>query len=807
MLCSGVPLKCLRGDCFAGTASRHRGWQWFAAFRWVAAVLGGVLWCAAAVYAAGGGSSGNGLDSLHRQLTRIEGRLTRGEGSGSQLAGWVIDVRSVRSHADSCVSDASRNIAEISRDLSGPMRIRRGEVLQITKERELLRQQRLSLQDRLADCRKLGADAGRVMLLIGQRQRALLAAQFFGRGPALASLLRDNLAMLSAWSGATEVHLSQHSGLDQLTAPQIWALGLIAVAAVVTGMLLLRYLLHWAGVRSWGGGFSGAFGLSLTASTARYLPQLLVAAAIAAVLWAATGAIVPPPLISLAAYGLPAYFLALWCIRMFLAPVQPAAPYISIPAGTARTLAARLRILALLIFSGYLAFGALFAAGAAEGVLLLVRDAYFVVITAGILSVIWPLAGVGRLSRLKGLRIVLAAVLMAAAGAEVLGYRNLSIAVLRAVTGTLLASGILVFASRLAGEFFERLNTDKHPWHRRLRQTLDIEAGQPLPGLLWLRGTAYILLWVAFLVLLLRAWGLSDAALLEVRAFVVGGFAFGSLRVFPVRILLALVTFVALFYVSGWARVLLKKHWLEKMHLESGAHDTMLTLSGYVGTSIAILVALSVAGLGLSNLAIIAGALSVGIGFGLQNIVNNFVSGLILLFERPIKTGDWVVVGGTEGYVRQIRIRSTQIQTFDRADVIVPNSELISGQVTNWMFHDPRGRVRVQVGVAYGSDTGFVKELLTTIGSAHPLVIRDDPERPVTVYFLSFGDSALNFELQCHIGHIAQRQQVISDLNFSIDSEFRRHMIEMPFPQRDIHVRDLPAGWPAPESPGRTGPA
>ena len=203
----------------------------------------------------------------------------------------------------------------------------------------------------------------------------------------------------------------------------------------------------------------------------------------------------------------------------------------------------------------------------------------------------------------------------------------------------------------------------------------------------------------------------------------------------------------------------------------------------------AALIALSIAGVTFQNLAIIAGALSVGIGFGLQNIVNNFVSGLILLFERPIRTGDWIVVGGVEGHVRRISIRSTQIETFDHADVIVPNSDLISGNVTNWMLRDNYGRVRIPVGVAYGSDTQRVKEILLRVAREHPLVVSNS--RVVSdpyVLFLSFGDSSLNFELRAHVRHVDRRLTVLSDLNFAIDDAFREAGVEIPFPQRDLHI-------------------
>ena len=203
----------------------------------------------------------------------------------------------------------------------------------------------------------------------------------------------------------------------------------------------------------------------------------------------------------------------------------------------------------------------------------------------------------------------------------------------------------------------------------------------------------------------------------------------------------------------------------------------------------AFLLALSMAGVELANIALIAGALSVGIGFGLQNIVNNFISGVILLFERPIKTGDWIVVGGTEGYVKKISIRSTQIQTFDRSDVIVPNSELISTQVTNWMFRDKLGRVIVPIGVAYGTDVELVKQILLDIAYQHPSVITKSPiiSKP-WVLFRTFGDSSLNFELRCYIRAVDDRLSVISDINFAIDKAFRDADIQIPFPQRDVHM-------------------
>ena len=278
----------------------------------------------------------------------------------------------------------------------------------------------------------------------------------------------------------------------------------------------------------------------------------------------------------------------------------------------------------------------------------------------------------------------------------------------------------------------------------------------------------------------------------KLRVLVLEGISIGGVNIQPGRLLFALITFILLYVFSGWLKNGMDKNWLSKLRLERGAREALVTMTGYIGVSIAVVVSLGMAGVTFTNLAIIAGALSVGIGFGLQNIVNNFVSGLILLFERPIKTGDWIVVGQTEGYVKKISIRSTQIQTFDRADVIVPNSDLLSNQVTNWMLRDPIGRIRIPVGVAYGSDVHKVEQLMMEVPSGIEQVIKNNAKYPVRVYFLGFGDSALNFELRCFIGNIDEKLGVVSRINFGIEKAFRENNITIPFPQRDIHIIKSP---------------
>ena len=322
--------------------------------------------------------------------------------------------------------------------------------------------------------------------------------------------------------------------------------------------------------------------------------------------------------------------------------------------------------------------------------------------------------------------------------------------------------------------------------------------GDQAQTLVWVGLTLNAVVILIVLYLLVRILDPTHTAVIALTDTVVHGFMIGELHIAPFRLLVALLGLAGLFVLARWLRIKLADNWLPVTIRDRGARETVTNLSVYTIFAIGVLVSLTIAGLDFSQLAIIAGALSLGIGFGLQNIVNNFVSGLILLFERPIRPGDWIEVGGTAGYVTKINIRYTLVQTFDRSDVIVPNSQLLSTQVVNWMLQDHYGRVVAPVGVAYGSDTQQVKAILLRLGREHPLVVTQDPRiPPPVVYFMGFGDSSMDFELRAFIRDVNGRLSVRSDLLFSIDAAFRQAGIEIPFPQRDLHIRALPGNGDA----------
>ncbi len=247
----------------------------------------------------------------------------------------------------------------------------------------------------------------------------------------------------------------------------------------------------------------------------------------------------------------------------------------------------------------------------------------------------------------------------------------------------------------------------------------------------------------------------------------------------------AIAIFFILYVATRIAQWFFSERVLPYTRVDGGLKNAVHALTGYVGMGIALLSGMSALGLNMENLAIVLGALSVGIGFGLQAITSNFISGIILLFERPIRVGDWIALGPHQGVVRKIRVRSTEIETFQNASIIVPNSQLVTETVTNWMLHDTVARLDVAVGVSYDSDLKRVKEILMTAAQEHPEVRR----KPQPFVLLKdFGESALQLELRCFVKNVFSMQGVASDIRTRIYERFQKEGIEIPYPKRSIHV-------------------
>ena len=314
------------------------------------------------------------------------------------------------------------------------------------------------------------------------------------------------------------------------------------------------------------------------------------------------------------------------------------------------------------------------------------------------------------------------------------------------------------------------------------------EADAKPPSLSVLPVIAGFTLTLLALPLLAIIWGARATDLSSAWALIVEGFQVGDITISPMDFVIFGIVFAIGYLITRALQGVLRRSVMPVVRIDDGAKAALLAGIGYIGIVISALVAISTTALDLSNLAIVAGALSVGIGFGLQNVVNNFVSGIILLIERPIKVGDWVEVGGQHGMVRRINVRSTQIQRFDRSTMFVPNADLISGTVTNWYHGEGQGQLKLAVGVAYGSDVRKVEQILLDAAKAHPMVLRTPAP---FVIFKEFGASSLDFELRGVMADVNMILTLPSELRYSIYRRFNEEGIEIPFAQRDITIRNL----------------
>ena len=296
-----------------------------------------------------------------------------------------------------------------------------------------------------------------------------------------------------------------------------------------------------------------------------------------------------------------------------------------------------------------------------------------------------------------------------------------------------------------------------------------------------------LVIWgLVLLPAVLVIWGVYDNLEGAARGLWTFGFNLGTHRI-SVGLLIIAAGFLYGSFVLSWIlQNLLMDEVLRRRGVERGVRVSMKRLVHYFLVFVGFLLAISTLGFEITKLTIILSALGVGIGFGLQGVVNNFVSGLILLFERPVRVGDYIEMGGKWSEIKRIGLRSTTVQTFDQADVIIPNADLVSNQVTNWTLSNRRARLIIPVGVAYGSDVPLVIETLKACADAHAMVVKTPAPQ---VLFLSFGESSLDFELRVWIFDVDNRLTTQSELHQEIDRRFREAKIEIAFPQRDLHLR------------------
>lgn len=486
------------------------------------------------------------------------------------------------------------------------------------------------------------------------------------------------------------------------------------------------------------------------------------------------------------------FFVAAFC-RAALAPFEPEWRIVQIGDVAARSVSGTLTLIALVFALDRIADEFSNQNGASLE-LTVVHKFISGLIIAGLLLVLlrrqnWNLDGDETAANpqqprpWQRLRFFLALLVLAIPASALLGYVALSrvLATQFVLTAGLYVAVILTRA--LLSEAVEQSLSANTYLGQKIRTSLSLNDESSEMLRFWVTETLGVVVVLIGVIALMVLWGAGEHDISGWLAEAILGFKLGNLTISLADIFLAILLFVSLLTLTRLIQRTLEQRIFPRTRIDMGVRNSIRASVGYVGFIIAGTTAVSVIGVDLSSLALIAGALSVGIGLGLQNIVNNFVSGLILLVERPIKVGDWVVVGDHQGYVKKISVRATEVSTFDQASVFIPNSSLIANAVMNRTYADKLGRVQIPVGVAYGTDAKYVREQLMAIANAHHEVRR--APSPI-VFFKGFGDSALNFELVAIINDVDKVKAVTSDLCFEIDEVFRKEGIHIPFPKRDV---------------------
>lgn len=476
-----------------------------------------------------------------------------------------------------------------------------------------------------------------------------------------------------------------------------------------------------------------------------------------------------------------------------LAPKLPNWRLISIGSGTARLLV--LLVTAMAVVLGVNSFLTVVNDAMGSPLSLTIARSFLATVIVGVLFILIGLLryedGVWRPWRawLRYTAVGLGLFIIAAA---LLGYIGLAtfISIQVVVTGTILITAYIGFlSSRAIGAEGGFAETSVGRWLASKSST-EVTTLDQLGLVVSLAINLMIVL--VFLPLILLLWGFQPGDIQTWAYKLSEGFSIGSFRFSPAGILTGIVVFAIGYFLTRWFQGWLDGSVMARGRVDAGVRNSIRTVVGYAGLALAALIAISSAGIDLSSFALIAGGLSLGIGFGLQNVVSNFVSGLILLAERPFKAGDWIVAGDVSGTVKKISVRATEIETFQRQTVILPNSQLINSAVGNWTHRNKLGRIDIKVGVAYGMDVKRAHALMLDVARSHPLVLKN-PEP--FVLFANFGPTALEFEIRVFLADVLNGNIVHNDLRFAILDVFDAEGIEIPSAVR-AEVPKSGSRWP-----------
>jgi small-conductance mechanosensitive channel len=702
----------------------------------------------------------------------------------------VRELSTLRSQANQCIQTTEASLDTLNKTAQTTVPIG----IESDLPSKYIEPKRQELQKRLANCK----------LFVFRATEAIDAFKITAQKLATVQLLESehnvlknlyalpNLFNILIHSFNTEIFKKQ-SGLSQITTQHLLQLLILIFSSILLGIVMRYKLNHYIDHKIPREKSPSVLQQGILCILKRYQIIAVILFSITAYFSFLSIGYVKTPILLQTCYAMLTYILYMSVIQFMFHPPEPGKPLLNFSLRIRLPLMFRLKLLGFSCLVAYLAYAIFQQQHIPESVVLLSRSAFITVVSSILISTLWLLnRSPLMLNRYNQLRIYMNIFMITFLAVIVfsdwLGYNRLSQYLLFSIIFTFLSVVVTWILHKILGMILTSLSGTEAKWQQKIRVQLGIKKSAPIPEFLWIKITAYTILWGTFLLVLLKIWRLSPLEFQFFIAAIFEGVSLANFTIIPSHVIGGIITFAVLVIITRWVRSHIARS--EALFVKNqGARNAIATIMGYVGFSIAFIGALYTAGIELSGLAIIFGALSVGMGFGLQGIVNNFFSGLILLIERPINIGDRIIIKGVEGYVNKISIRSTQIRTLEYNYEIIPNADIIANNVTNFMFKNSVGRISVFVGVAYNSDLDLVRQSLLEAAYALDIVVPDKAE----VLLKEFGDSAICFELRCFLKDINEKVRGASQLNFSIAAKFKENNIHIPFPQRDLHIKSTVA--------------
>jgi potassium efflux system protein len=749
-----------------------------------------------------------GLDPIRASLDQVEAAARRGRLGVQALTDLSQRLAPLREQLRDKITDLEPRLAELDARLKGlgapPAKDAPAEDGAIATERTRLNQQRGEIDTAIRQAQLLQTRTEQLGNLLSDRRRSAYAETLFRRSPNVLDpyFWRDVVTAIPDYAGrilrlATDgaSYARDRGGLARMASAGLALAGLCAFS-----FGFVRWWRRVNPVMRVGARYGNALAALLVFARSALVAPLAVFVVLELLDQFDLVAPAFDRIIRNLIVGVAIAALARAAALSVLAPDSPARRLVSFDDATASWLASHL------IWGGRL-FGAMIVLRAVNRTIdpaQAVDDATRMLL-AGIIAALLVHLLIGRREAdegetagrsIPGMRLLAWVVVAAIVIALLTGYASFASFIGGRVVFTVALVATLYLLLVVTDAVINRTLSAESPSGRRIAHQLGIEARRI--GLIgkMTSGVVRVLFVLIVLALAIGRWEVAAADLFEA----IKGAAFG-IRIGDFTISFGAVIGAIVFFVAIIALTRLVQRWLETevmphTAIEPSLQLSIVTILGYVGFILAIIVALGEIGIDPQKIALVAGALSVGIGFGLQSIVSNFVSGLILLAERPIRVGDQIVVKGDEGFVRRISVRATEIETFDKASVIIPNSELITGVVKNWTHANTLGRLNIKVGVGYEADAEKVMAILNTCVAEHPGVLQQPPP---TILLTELGSAAINFEVFCIVPNLGDRGRVKSEIQLAILRRFRADGIPLSPPQE---VRLVAGGQTvAPEKP------